>query len=89
MPFRHPEEIGYGHVIERYVTRTDSDHPRSRERKSGRVLRPGWPHAERFARHVIDGAATITDAERRWPHEDRAGLAGERQARSSRVAGVT
>ncbi|MFF3164102.1 DUF6000 family protein [Streptomyces sp. NPDC003273] len=63
MPFPHPEEIGYGHVIERYVTRKDSDHPRYRELKSGRVLRPGWPHTERFTRHLIDDAATITDAE--------------------------
>ncbi|WP_217141238.1 DUF6000 family protein [Streptomyces sp. AC627_RSS907] len=63
MPFQHPEEIGYGYVIERYVTRKDSDHPRYRDLKSGRVLRPGWPHAERFARHLIDDAATISDAE--------------------------
>ncbi|MCX4764725.1 DUF6000 family protein [Streptomyces sp. NBC_01275] len=63
MPFQHPEEIGYGYVIERYVTRKDSDHPRYRDLKSGRVLRPGWPHAERFAWHLIDDAATITDAE--------------------------
>jgi hypothetical protein len=63
MPFRHPEEIGYGHVIERYVTRKDSDHPRYRELKSSRVLRQGWPHAERFARSLIDDAAAITDAE--------------------------
>jgi hypothetical protein len=63
MPFQHPEEIGYGYVIERYVTRKDSDHPRYLELKSARVLRPGWPHAKRFARHLIDDAATITDAE--------------------------
>ncbi|MFG2592024.1 DUF6000 family protein [Streptomyces sp. NPDC048438] len=63
MPFQHPEEIGYGHVIERYVTRKDSDHPRYRDLKSGRVLRPGWPHAERFTRQLIDDARTITDAE--------------------------
>ncbi|WP_326790147.1 DUF6000 family protein [Streptomyces sp. NBC_00151] len=63
MPFRHPEEIGYGHVIERYVTRKVSDHPRYLELNSGRVLRPGWPHAERHARSVIDDATTITDAE--------------------------
>ncbi|MGW4230538.1 DUF6000 family protein [Streptomyces sp. NPDC004980] len=63
MPFQRPEEIGYGHVIERYVTRKDSDHPRYLELNSRRVLRPGWPHAERFARHLIDDAATITDAE--------------------------
>ncbi|MGW1843520.1 DUF6000 family protein [Streptomyces sp. NPDC001966] len=63
MPFQHPEEIGYGYVIERYVTRKDSDRPRYRDLKSGRALQPGWPHAERFARHLIDDAATITDAE--------------------------
>lgn len=63
MPFQRPEEIGYGHVIERYVTKKDSDHPRYRELKSRRALRPGWPHAERFARHLIDDAATTTDAE--------------------------
>ncbi len=45
------------------MTRKDSDHPRYRELKSGRVLRPAWPHTERFARHLIDDAATITDAE--------------------------
>ncbi|WP_257140437.1 DUF6000 family protein [Streptomyces sp. or3] len=45
------------------MTRKGSDHPRYRELKSGRVLRPGWPHAERFARHLIDDAATISDAE--------------------------
>ncbi|MFF3036329.1 DUF6000 family protein [Streptomyces rubiginosohelvolus] len=63
MPFQHPEEIGYGYVIERYVTRKDSGGPRYRDLKSGRVLQPGWPHAELFARHLIDDAATITDAE--------------------------
>ncbi|GEC05839.1 hypothetical protein SSP24_34940 [Streptomyces spinoverrucosus] len=63
MPSQHPEEIGYGHVIERFVTRKDSDHPRYLELNSARVLRPGWPHAKRFARHLINDAATITDAE--------------------------
>ncbi|MFJ7268702.1 DUF6000 family protein [Streptomyces sp. NPDC099050] len=63
MPFQRPEEIGYGHVIERYVTKKDSERPRYLELGSGRVLRPGWPHAERFARHLIEDAATITDAE--------------------------
>ncbi|MEU9467220.1 DUF6000 family protein [Streptomyces avermitilis] len=63
MPFQHPEEIGYGYVIERYVTRKDSGRPRYLDLKSGRVLRPGWPHAERFARHLIEDAATIADAE--------------------------
>ncbi|MEU4980558.1 DUF6000 family protein [Streptomyces sp. NPDC021969] len=60
MPFQHPKETGYGHVIERYVTRKDSDHPRYLELGSRRVLRPGWPHAERFTRHLIDDAAAIT-----------------------------
>ncbi|CAM5231027.1 DUF6000 family protein [Streptomyces tanashiensis] len=63
MSFQHPEETGYGHVIERYVTRKDSDHPRYLELNSRRVMRPGWPYAERFARHLIDDAAAITDAE--------------------------
>ncbi|MEU3517142.1 DUF6000 family protein [Streptomyces sp. NPDC006654] len=63
MPLQHPKEIGYGYVIERYVTRKDSDHPRYLELNSARILRPGWPHAKRFARHVIEDAATITDAE--------------------------
>lgn len=63
MPFQHPEEIGYGYVVERYVTRKDSERPRYLVLKSGRALRPGWPHAESFARHLIDDAATITDAE--------------------------
>lgn len=63
MPFQHPEEIGYGYVIERYVTRKDSDHPRYRELNSARVVRPGWPHTEHLARHFIADAAAITDAE--------------------------
>ncbi|GAA0307064.1 hypothetical protein GCM10010302_52240 [Streptomyces polychromogenes] len=63
MPSQHPKKTGYGYVIERYVTRKDSDHPRYLELNSARVLRPGWPHAKRFARHLIDDAATITDAE--------------------------
>lgn len=63
MPFQRPEEIGCGHVIDRYVTRKDSDHPRYLELNSRRVLRPGWPYAESFARHLIDDAAAITDAE--------------------------
>ncbi len=58
-----PKKSGYGYVIERYVTRKGSDRPRYRELKSGRVLRPGWPRAERSARHLIDDAATISDAE--------------------------
>ncbi|WP_353944504.1 DUF6000 family protein [Streptomyces sp. HUAS MG91] len=63
MPFQHPEEIGYGYVIERYAARKDSGHARYLVLKSGRFLRPEWPHGERFAHHLIDDAATITDAE--------------------------
>ncbi|WP_405195597.1 DUF6000 family protein [Streptomyces anulatus] len=63
MPFQHPTETGYDHVIERYGTRKDSDHPRYLELGSRRVLRPRWPHAEGFTRHLIDDAAAITDAE--------------------------
>jgi hypothetical protein len=46
MPSQHPEETGYGHVIDRYVARKDSDHQRYRDLKSRRALQPGWPHAE-------------------------------------------
>ncbi|MFI7366671.1 DUF6000 family protein [Streptomyces sp. NPDC050149] len=63
MPFQHPEEIGYGYVIERYAARKDSGHARYLVLRSGRFLRPEWPHAERFAHHLIDDSATITDAE--------------------------
>ncbi|WP_329099262.1 DUF6000 family protein [Streptomyces sp. NBC_01439] len=63
MPFQHPEEIGYGYVIERYAARKDSSHARYLVLKSGRFLRPEWPHAEHFARHLIDDSATITDVE--------------------------
>ncbi|MEV6332065.1 DUF6000 family protein [Streptomyces sp. NPDC051909] len=63
MPFQHPEEIGYGYVIERYAARKDSGHARYLVLNSGRFLRPEWPHAERFAHHLIDDSATITDAE--------------------------
>lgn len=63
MPFQHPEEIGYGNVIERYAARKDSGPARYLVLKSGRFLRPEWPHAERFVRHLIDDSATITDAE--------------------------
>ncbi|MFJ6779695.1 DUF6000 family protein [Streptomyces yangpuensis] len=62
MPFQHREEIGYDHVIERYVPRKDPDHPRHLALKSGRALRPRGPHAERFTRQLIDDAATITAA---------------------------
>lgn len=63
MPFQHPEEVGYGYVIERYAARKDSGHARYLVLKNGRFLRPEWPHGERFAHHLIDDAATITDAE--------------------------
>ncbi|XHM63144.1 DUF6000 family protein [Streptomyces nigra] len=63
MPFQHPEEVGYGHVIERYAARKDSGRARYLVLKSGRFLRPEWPHGESFAQHLIDDAATITDAE--------------------------
>ncbi|SDN30122.1 DUF6000 family protein [Actinacidiphila guanduensis] len=63
MPSQHPEEIGYGYVIERYVTRKDPGRARYLVLKSGRFLRPEWPHAERFAHHLIDDSVTITDAE--------------------------
>ncbi|MEV8330450.1 DUF6000 family protein [Streptomyces niveus] len=63
MPFQHPEEIGYGYAIERYAARKDSGQTRYLVLKSGRFLRPEWPHAERFAHHLIDDSATITDAE--------------------------
>ncbi|MGW1071361.1 DUF6000 family protein [Streptomyces sp. NPDC002537] len=62
MPFQHPQDIGYGHVIERYVMRKDSDRPRYLE-FGPRFLRPGWPHRERFARSLIEDAASITDEE--------------------------
>ncbi|WP_448318449.1 DUF6000 family protein [Streptomyces sp. CO7] len=63
MPVQDPHEIGYGHVIERYAARKDSGHARYLVLKSGRFLQPEWPHAERFAHHLIDDSATITDAE--------------------------
>ncbi|MEU8625190.1 DUF6000 family protein [Streptomyces sp. NPDC048669] len=63
MPFQRPEEIGYGYVIKRYAARKDSGHARYLILKGGRFLRPEWPHAQHFAHHLIDDAATITDAE--------------------------
>lgn len=41
MPCRHPEEIGYGYVIERCVTRKDSDHPRHRVLQRLHLLKGG------------------------------------------------
>ncbi|MFE4205874.1 DUF6000 family protein [Streptomyces goshikiensis] len=63
MPFQRPEEIGYGYVIKRYVTKKDSDHPRHLELNSRRALLSGWPHVERFAHSLIDDASFIADAE--------------------------
>ena len=64
MPFQHPEEIGYGYVIERYAARKDSGHARYLVLKSGRFLHcHEWLHTEHFARHLIDDSATITDVE--------------------------
>ncbi|MGW0607322.1 DUF6000 family protein [Streptomyces sp. NPDC002640] len=63
MPFQDPEEIGYGYVIERYVTRKETGRPRYRELKSGRFLQFDRPLAERFVRHLLDDAAAVTDAE--------------------------
>ncbi|TXS57866.1 hypothetical protein EAO77_11885 [Streptomyces sp. t39] len=40
-----------------------SEMPRYLDLNSGRFLRPGWPHAERFTRHLVADAAAITDAE--------------------------
>ncbi|MFB7774132.1 DUF6000 family protein [Streptomyces sp. NPDC056084] len=41
----------------------DSGHARYLALKSGRLLRPEWPHGEHFAHRLIDDAATVTDAE--------------------------
>lgn len=54
MPFQHPEEIDYGYVIERYVTRKDSDHPHYLEMNSARPAAGGL-HAKPFARYLIEG----------------------------------
>ncbi|QNS04343.1 DUF6000 family protein [Streptomyces xanthii] len=63
MPAQHPREIGFGHVIERYVTPKDTGRARYFDLNSGRILRPGWPHAEVFARRMAEDAAVVTDAE--------------------------
>ncbi|NED36382.1 DUF6000 family protein [Streptomyces sp. SID8499] len=63
MPSRHPEEIGCGHVVERYVTRTYAGLPRYLVLNGGRFLGPRWRHTTRFTRHLIDDAAAITDEE--------------------------
>ncbi|MEU8708462.1 DUF6000 family protein [Streptomyces sp. NPDC048565] len=49
--------------MERYAARKDSGHARYLVLRSDRFLRPEWPHAERFAHHLIDDSATVTDAE--------------------------
>ncbi|SED51395.1 hypothetical protein SAMN04490357_5019 [Streptomyces misionensis] len=63
MPSRHPEEIGCGHVVERYVTRMYAGLPRYLVLNSGRFLSPRWRHTNRFTRHLLADAATITDEE--------------------------
>ncbi|MFB7512814.1 DUF6000 family protein [Streptomyces sp. NPDC056144] len=63
MPSQHPEEIGYGYVVERYVTRTYGGLPRYLVLNSGRFLSPRWWHTTRFIRHMIADAAAIDDGE--------------------------
>ncbi|MBD0843042.1 DUF6000 family protein [Streptomyces sp. TRM68416] len=63
MPSQHPEEIGYGHVIESYVTRTYGGLPRYLVLNGGRLLGPRWRHTNRFTRHLLNDAAAITDEE--------------------------
>ncbi|MEU9720823.1 DUF6000 family protein [Streptomyces sp. NPDC047976] len=50
-------------VIDRYMLATDSDWPRYLELGNWRCLRPQWPHRERFARSLMEDAASITDAD--------------------------
>ncbi|MCF3182439.1 hypothetical protein IPZ70_21185 [Streptomyces polychromogenes] len=57
------EDIGYRVLYGRYVTRTDSDHPRYLELGGPRIMRPGRFYAGRFARALIEDAAAITDPE--------------------------
>jgi hypothetical protein len=40
MPSQHPEEVGYGHVVESYVTRTYGGLPRYLVLNGGRFLGP-------------------------------------------------
>ncbi|MFB6693404.1 DUF6000 family protein [Streptomyces virginiae] len=63
MPFQHPEEVGYGHVVESYVTRMYGGLPRYLVLNGGRFLSPRWWHTTRFTRHLITDAAAINDEE--------------------------
>ncbi|MFE5966389.1 DUF6000 family protein [Streptomyces sp. NPDC056463] len=63
MPSQHPEQIGYGHVVARYVTRTYGGLPRYLVLNGGRFLGPRWWHRRRFTRHLIADASAITDEE--------------------------
>ncbi|MFF8266322.1 DUF6000 family protein [Streptomyces sp. NPDC016562] len=63
MPSQHPKEIGYGHVIERYVTRMYGGLPRYLVLNGGRFLGPRWGHTSRFTRHMIADAAAVNDGE--------------------------
>lgn len=63
MPSQHPEEVGYGHVVESYVTRMYGDLPRYLVLNGGRFLGPRWQHTARFTRHLIADAAAINDEE--------------------------
>ncbi|MFD8015287.1 DUF6000 family protein [Streptomyces sp. NPDC058955] len=63
MPSQHPEEVGYGHVVESYVTRMYGGLPRYLVLNGGRFLGPRWWHTTRFTRHLLNDAAAITDEE--------------------------
>ncbi|ROQ82516.1 hypothetical protein EDD95_2132 [Streptomyces sp. CEV 2-1] len=63
MLFQHPEEIGYGYVVESYVTRMYGGLPRYLVLNGGRFLGPRWWHTTRFTRHLIADAAAINDEE--------------------------
>ncbi|MFF0217138.1 DUF6000 family protein [Streptomyces vinaceus] len=63
MPPQHPEEVGYGHVVESYVTRMYGGLPRYLVLNGGRFLGPRWWHTTRFTRHLLNDAAAITDEE--------------------------
>lgn len=63
MPSQHPEEVGYGHVVKSYVTRTYGGLPRYLVLNGGRFLGPRWWHTTRFTRHLIADAAAIDDEE--------------------------
>ncbi|MGE7386971.1 DUF6000 family protein [Streptomyces sp. NPDC004126] len=63
MPIHQPQDAEYRRVIDRYMLAMDSGHPRYLELGNWRVLRPQWPHRERFARGLIADAASIPDAD--------------------------